>query len=466
LNVTRVQGQTGRGTPEDAIGAALAAELERIRQRTLELIAPLSDEVLAQQPCEFMSPPIWDLGHIAEFERRWLIDAVEGRAGARLEERFDAELTPRQQRGGLTLPCREEVLEGLARVRNDTLELLATARLAGADRLLRDGFVYRMVMQHEAQHQETLLQTLDLLEQPTAPGRRADATENDAGERRPGDVTQQHAGAPLALDDEERITVPAGPFLMGTEDRSRSYDNERRRHEVAVGGFAIERYPVSNRRWIAFIDDGGYRRRDLWSDDGWSWREDRSVAAPQGWGREGGVRQVRRFGCHRDVDPREPVQHVSFWEAQAFARWCGGRLPSEAEWEKAASWGPRASAPRIYPWGDGAAPGDQVGGALTAGRASDGPPPIGTRPGRASAYGVDDLLGCVYQWTDSPFAPYPGFEAFPYPGYSEVFFGDRYRVLRGSSWAADPILWRTTYRNWDLPQRRQIFAGVRVVYDL
>jgi iron(II)-dependent oxidoreductase len=192
---------------------------------------------------------------------------------------------------------------------------------------------------------------------------------------------------------------------------------------------------------------------------------------------------VERFGAVHTLLPDEPVQHVCYWEAEAFARWCGGRLPTEAEWEKAASWDAAAAAPRTYPWGEREP--SEVGfqwrnetraGAKSAGTDPGGPggpgpgglwgpARVGRSPDLASPYGVEDMLGSVYAWTSSEFRPYPGFAAFPYPEYSEVFFGEKYRVLRGASWATHPLLWRTSYRNWDLPRRRQIFAGVRVVYD-
>jgi iron(II)-dependent oxidoreductase len=426
----------------------IARELERVRRRTLALLAPLPDELLKRQLCDYMSPLVWDLGHIADFERLWLVDAVEGRSDACLETRFDAQLTPRACRGELTLPDRDEALEGLRRVRADALELLGRAHLASNDPLLRDGFVYRMVMQHEAQHQETMLQALDLLKEPVgespvcSPATKIDGVE---------------------IDDEARIAIDSGPFAMGTEDRSRAYDNERLRHEVDVAAFAIERYPVSNRRWLAFAGAGGYDRSALWSQPGWDWLQETGTTCPQGWLITDDGWRVRRFGHLVDLDPREPVQHVSYWEAEAFARWGGARLPTEQEWEKAAAWGPQAATARVYPWGDQPPPSPMS----AADELRRGVPPcLGTRPGLASGWGVEDLLGAVYQWTSSPFAPYPGFDAFPYAGYSEVFFGDEYRVLRGSSSAADDLLWRNTYRNWDLPQRRQIFAGVRLAYDV
>ncbi len=460
-----------------ATAVELEAELAAARRRTLDLIAPVPDEELRRQIRSHLSPLAWDLGHIADFEKLWLVDAVEGLSAKRLEQRFDALETPRDRRGGLELPDKDAACARLAAVRDDVLALLEELDPASPDPLLCDGYVYRMVLQHEAQHQETMLQALDMPEEGW--GWRPDlADRGGSGDRRNaegwlGESAAEGLGCVAADDELGRVRVDPGDFLMGTPDRARAYDNERPRHEVSVGGFEMERYPVTNRRWMRFIDDAGYRRAELWSEGGRAWLERHGEHHPQGWTADSGGWKVRRFGSELSVDPAEPVQHVSFWEAEAFARWSGGRLPTEAEWEKAASWGPEATEPRTYPWG-GSSPGAlSANGELRGdGRRDDhavafccAPPRVGAYPERASAWGVQDLLGSVYQWTSSSFERYPGFEPFPYDEYSAVFFGRGYAVLRGASWAAAPILWRNTYRNWDLRQRRQIFAGVRVVYD-
>ena len=209
------------------------------------------------------------------------------------------------------------------------------------------------------------------------------------------------------------VVVEAGPFTLGTSDDAWAYDNERPAHEAETAAFAIDRGPVTNGAYAGFIAAGGYANDEHWSEAGRAWRDEENPTAPLHWGE--GV--VARFGREEPLDPDEPVQHVSFYEAEAFARWAGKRLPTEAEWEKAARAG--------------------------------------------VLYGV----GEVWEWTPSPFVGYPGFAAFPYPEYSEVFFGDEHRVLRGSSWATHPSVARPSFRNWDLPQRRQIFAGFRCAAD-
>lgn len=168
------------------------------------------------------------------------------------------------------------------------------------------------------------------------------------------------------------------------------------------------------------------------------------------------------FGRWQRIVPDEPVVHVSFHEAQAFARWAGRRLPTEAEWEKAARYDPHTDAVRRHPWGDGPATAARV----NLGQRHLTPAAIGAYPAGATPSGVHQLLGEVWEWTDSPFTPYPGFAPFPYAAYSLDHFGDRHRVLRGGSFGTDPVACRGTFRNWDLPERRQIFAGVRLARSL
>jgi iron(II)-dependent oxidoreductase len=445
----------------------VAAKLAHTRDRTIAVIDPLAESRLGGQVRPFMSPLIWDLGHIAGFERLWLVDAIEGMGTAALESKYNALETPRAARAELALPSKAQVLGQLHETRRRVLEVLATVDPQADEPLLRNGYVYRMVIQHEGQHQETMLQALDI------PGEAGWGHPHVVAprDRAPGAGADADVGGDTTVDDTLRVSVPGGAFLMGTADRSRAYDNERPVHEVHVDGFEIDRYPVTNRRWLEFVDDGGYRRTELWGDGGREWLSDTAPGCPQGWVQGDNGWTVSRFGETVALDAEEPVQHVCYWEAMAFARWAGGRLPTEGEWEKAAAWGADADAARTYPWGDA---GPRSSGLLELDAAGPQPEPvrfvagcpprIGRFPNLCSRYGVEDMLGLVYEWTSSAFTGYPGFEAFPYREYSEVFFARDYRVLRGASWAAHPMLWRNTYRNWDLPQRRQIFAGVRVAY--
>ena len=431
-----------------ALRARLEHELTAVRGRLHHLIEPLDDHQVHHQFDRIMSPLVWDLGHVANFEELWLLRELDGRAPVDLDldQVYNPFDNPRAVRSKLPILPRSEALTYLADTRADALGVLRRAEFDPDWPLLAGGYVYRMIVQHEAQHQETMLQALDLR-------RAANPYPPVIGRRVP---------APRAVDDAERVLIPGGGFLLGTEDRTAAYDNERPAHRVELGTFAIDRFPVTVRRYAEFVAAGGYDRPEHWTAEGWAWRTEHGETAPQGWVPDGsGGWRVRRFDHLLPLDAREPVQHVCFHEASAFARWAGARLPTEAEWEKAAAWDPAAGRSRRYPWGDGA----PTPALANLDQDGYGPAPVGSYPAGASAYGVEQLMGDVYEWTTSPFVGYPGYSTFPYPEYSEVFFGDDYRVLRGASWATSPWVARNSFRNWDYPQRRQVFAGIRLVWD-
>ena len=352
--------------------------LTQVRERTHALVAHLDDADLERQVDPLMSPLAWDLAHIAAYEDLWLVHRYAGEPllHPELAARYDAFETPRSVRGEIELLDATGAREYLRDVRERTIEVTDGR---GADPVLHE-----MVARHELQHTETMRQAMRL-----------------GGLLAPGEpLLDRLAGRDGWLD------VPAGPFAMGAPNGGFSYDNERPRHDVEIGAFRLARRPVTNGTWLSFTEGGGYQRREWWSDEGWAWKEDYDIThCPDA---EAG-------------HPDAPVCHVSWFEADAFARGSGGRLPTEAEWERAATW-------------------DQ---------------------------GTDLLegVGRVWEWTSSWFGAYPGFVAHPYREYSEVFFGQSYRVLRGGSWATDPRVATATFRNWDLPQRRQIFAGVRLAAD-
>jgi iron(II)-dependent oxidoreductase len=262
----------------------------------------------------------------------------------------------------------------------------------------------------------------------------------------------------------EMVPIEGGAFVMGTDSDHWAYDNERGVHEVAVAAYLIDTTPVTNAAYLEFMDDGGYERSDLWHPDGWRWRNEESATHPLYWRRDGeGSWSVLRFGRRLDLCALmdEPVQHVCWYEADAFARWCGKRLPTETEWEKAATW-TSTSGKQRYPWGNEA----PTAAHANVGQLTNGPGPVGAHPEGATAHGVHDLIGGVWEWTASDFTAYPEFRAFPYAEYSDVFFGSEHKVLRGGSWAADHLAVRGTFRNWDYPIRRQIFAGFRCARDV
>jgi gamma-glutamyl hercynylcysteine S-oxide synthase len=355
---------------------AIAERLAEARLRTLELIEPLDDEQLNRVYSPILSPLAWDLGHIANFEELWLVQTIGGREPlhGELGRFYDAIENPRKTRGELPILRDAELRAYLADVRERTLEVLDEVEIGPGvdDPLLRDGFVYELLIAHEQQHNETMLQLLQMVE---------------------GYELPEASGLPRVP---ETVRIDGGSFEIGATAQGFAYDNERPRHVVELAPFEIDRTPVSNGAYAEFVEDTGAESPVYWERDGDAW--------------------IRTAMGRRDpVDPDAPVVHVSWHEADAFARWAGKRLPTEQEWEAA------------YP----------------------------------SLQGV----GQAWEWTSSDFLAYPGFEAFPYREYSEAFFGDTYKVLRGGSWATDRNVMRPSFRNWDLPQRRQIFAGIRCARD-
>jgi iron(II)-dependent oxidoreductase len=419
--------------------AIVADELDAVRRRSLDLLAPLPDHELRRQISPIMSPLVWDLAHVGNYEELWLLRAVTGAPpiDPTLDALYDAFRHARRNRPSLPLLGPVEARRYIADVRGRVLGTLESSPLPDDAPLTKDAFVYGMVIQHEHQHDETMLATLQLM----------------------GDEAYRPVAPPpppgSALPSAE-VLIPAGGFVMGSEDPW-AYDNERPAHPVELPAYWIDTAPVTNRQYGEFVGAGGYHERRWWGDEGWVWRETTGAEHPQFWRREGTDSWSRvRFGWREDLPPAEPVQHVSWHEADAYARGAGKRLPTEAEWEKAASWAPDGAPPPRYPWGD-----DHDDSRANLGQRHFRPAPVGAYPGGASPSGVHQLIGDVWEWTSSDFEPYPGFASFPYREYSEVFFGSGYKVLRGGSWATHPRAARTSFRNWDLPVRRQIFAGFR-----
>jgi iron(II)-dependent oxidoreductase len=423
----------GTLTPTAAIEA-----LTEARERTLTLVAGVDDEDLERVHSTLMSPLVWDLGHIAAFEDLWLVHRLGGEPMLRgdLADVYDAFETPRADRGGLPFLGPAEARAYLDAVRDRAVAVLERDGAA-------HGRIPELIIRHEHQHTETMLQTLELARlqgfEPAPP------TASDPGVR--------YSGLEL-------VEVDGGEFTIGAGNDRFAYDNERPRHRTVVEDYRIGRTPITNGTWLAFVEGGGYERREWWSREGWAFKQEHDITRPQGW-----TADLRSQWCLGTLTPLVsdlPVVHISWFEADAFARAHGARLPTEAEWERAATWDPRRGVARRFPWGDEPpVPGvhanlDQLSGATA---------PAGLLDAGAAPSGCLGMLGDVWEWTSSRFGGYPGFVADPYREYSEVFFGGDYRVLRGGSWATAARVATPTFRNWDHPQRRQIFAGVRIAAD-
>lgn len=413
----------------------VAADLEGARRRTLALTA-FPDHEVVRQHHRLMSPLVWDLAHVGQQEELWTLRAGDasrpGTLPADVDQLYNAFLHSRAERGSLALLPPRAARRLCHEVRGRVLDALE-----GATEL----FPFAMVVQHEEQHDETMLATHQLREGPPLLG---------TGHRLPG-------GRPVPRDG---VLVPAGPFVVGVDgsDEPWSLDNERPAHVVDLPAFRIGRVPVTNAEWQEFVSDGGYHQPRWWSEAGWAHRVEAGLERPAFWGPE---RTRRRFGLVEEVPPDEPVQHVCFYEAEAYARWRGARLPTEEEWEKACCWDPSVGRRRRWPWG----PGPPSPERANLGGEALRPAPVGAYPAGASPYGVEQLVGDVWEWTSSWLRPWPGFTPMLYDTYSAPFFGEDYRVLRGGSWAVATSTIRPSFRNWDYPIRRQIFCGVRLAWD-
>jgi iron(II)-dependent oxidoreductase len=432
----------------EALRARAVAALEAARRRTTLLTSCVEEPELTAQHSPLMSPLVWDLAHIGNQEEQWLLRAVAGQEAMHpeIDPLYDAFEHPRSERPKLPLLAPAEARGYAAEVRGRALDVLGSASFApdGPDGLTRSGFAFGMIAQHEQQHDETMLITHQLRQGGAA-------------------LTAPDPVAPaVPYAGPAEVLVPGGPFTMGTSAEPWALDNERPAHVRDVPPFYLDTTPVTNGAYREFIDDGGYREPRWWDPAGWDVVREQGLHAPLFWRREGGDWVRRRFGVTEPVPPDEPVLHVSWYEADAYARWAGRRLPTEAEWEKAARHDPATGRSRRWPWGDA----DPTEGTANLGQRHLRPAPAGSFPRGESPLGVRQLIGDVWEWTSSDFAPYPGFAAYPYREYSEVFFGPEYKVLRGGSFAVADVACRGTFRNWDYPVRRQIFAGFRTAREV
>ncbi len=433
-------------TSSDRLKAFIAGQLEKARQRT-HLLTSCDEAELLKQHSPLMSPLVWDLAHVGSQEELWLVRDVGRMEPLRcdIDEMYDAFQHPRSSRPSLPLLSPEESRLYIGQVREKALDVLETAQLEGSA-LTDRGFIFGMIVQHEQQHDETMLATHQLrVGEPVLAARPIPADNL----RRPGEVLPAE------------VLIPAGRFTMGTSLEPWALDNERPAHDVDLPAFWIDTVPITNALYQRFIADGGYEDQRWWTPEGWQHRITAGLKAPQYWERDGHEWIRTRFGVVERVPDEEPVQHVCWYEASAYASWAGRRLPTEAEWEKAARYDPVSGRSRRYPWGDD----EPEARHANLGGAALRPSPAGSYPQGTSPLGVRQMIGDVWEWVSSDFLPYPAFNAFPYREYSEVLFGSDYKVLRGGSWAVDPAACRATFRNWDYPIRRQIFSGFRTARD-
>jgi iron(II)-dependent oxidoreductase len=417
--------------------ATLAAWVRDARRRTLDLIADLDDSQLLGPHLSIINPLLWEIGHVAWFQERWVLRHANHRPPLRADADalYDSAAVAHDTRWDLALPSRKETLRYMARVEEQVLERLAAG--PGPD----DVYFTMLSVFHEDMHTEAFTYTRQTLgyPAPSLPGCRK-AEGGGADVPWPDDALVGWGSFPLGAD-------PGEPFV---------FDNEKWTHPVQMKMFAIARAPVTQAEFADFVDDGAYRRRELWDADGWAWRQRERAELPLYWRREGGAWLRRDFDRWVPLEPHLPVIHVSWYEADAYCRWAGRRLPTEAEWEAAGSLPLEGGRKRRFPWGDEGPTPDRANlDGLALGCVG-----VAAHASGDSAVGCRQMIGNVWEWTADAFGPYPGFVPDPYKEYSAPWFGD-HRVLRGGCWATRGRLLRNTWRNFYRPQRRDVYAGFR-----
>lgn len=428
---------------------------------TLFHLAPEAE--LHRSPGFGYRPILWHLAHIGVFEAFWILQKIKGDEPLdnRYELLFDPIKTPREN--SKELPSRAAMEDFLAHVRTRVTAYLETLDANALDSnavnpLMRNGYVFDLVLEHERQHQETLAYLLHLLD-PSLKTRPPEIVPHDTDD----EISHQHGAM---------VTIPAGAVIIGATGNGFGYDNEYPAHEVELPAFRLDVYPTTNLEYLNFIEAGGYGRDEFWSEEGRAWRDKENITAPLYWQASSeGFTTRTMFDAHAPLDLHHPVSGVSWYEAEAYARFAGKRLPTEAEWERAASGSLPVSTDadtsinsnkRRFAWGDT----EPDASLCNFNNHVWGTTRVGSYPRGASAFGVHDMTGNVWEWTGDAFAGYPGFEAFPYPEYSQEWFDGDHRVLKGGSWATRSSILRTSFRNFFRRNFRIAFAGIRLAADV
>lgn len=429
----------------------LLADILDARQRTFELVADLTDDQLYGSRLPITNPLVWEIGHVAWFQEKWVLRHHGRQAPIHrdADALYDSASIPHDVRWDLPLLSRADALAYMAQVRDAVADGLE--RSAPSPELTY--FILLSVF-HEDMHDEAITMYRQTL------GYRAPFASTVSSDS-PCDHRSHSPAEERSWRDD--VEVPGGSFLLGANDNEPFvFDNEKWAHAVELRPFRIRRAPVTQAEFAAFVTEQGYRRREFWSEAGWQWRAGARADHPIYWRQAPGAGWMRRqFDRWMAIEPDLPMIHVNAYEAEAFCRYAGRRLPSEAEWEAAAAAQPDgarglSSRKRRYPWGE-RAPSETL---AHMDWRSVGCADVAAFAEGESAWGCRQMIGNVWEWTQSDFWPYPGFVCDPYKEYSEPWFGT-HKVLRGGSWATPARLIRNTWRNFYAPERRDIFAGFR-----
>lgn len=410
------------------------------RRRTLELVSDLSEEQLTVPEIDIINPPIWEMGHVAWFWERWAVRHLRGEDSIHphADEFWDSAAVSHHSRWTLPLPSRSETMEYMREVLDIVLDRLPTNDVSEDE-----AYFHWLPIMHEDMHDEAFAYSRQTLGYPPPAGWRSAATSQSVPQLAAGD-----------------LEIEGGTYLLGAIRQEQFvFDNEKWAHEVQLRPFAIARCAVTNPEFAEFVNDGGYRRREWWSGEGWDWLQRERTEHPVYWiPQENAKWMYRLYDRVLPLPEMQPVIHVNWYEADAYCRWAGRRLPTEAEWELAASGMKKAP----YPWGPEEPSAQRArldASFLDCAAVTD-------HAEGDSEYGCRQMVGNVWEWTAADFLPYPGFVIDPYKEYSQPWFGSERKVLRGGCWATRSRLIRNTWRNYFQKERRDIFAGFRTARDL
>ena len=424
----------------------LLEQFKETRKRTLELVKTLEKDDFVVQTAFFMSPPKWHIGHVS-----WIYEAIMSKIDKNYEfysKEFSEYLNSyyhqfgephdKGSRGIISRPTVDQVFEYFNTI-NQRVEKFITSQSIDEDatKLITMGF------HHECQHQELLVYDLQhLLAEQYRPIRKNEI--------------------PKQIDVKKKsIQIKGGIYTMGYNGEQYCYDIELPEHKVYLNDYKMDEFPITNQQYMEFIEDGGYDTYKYWLSDGWEKVKANKWNSPMYWEKIDGKWNIRDFSGIREINPNEPVCHVSYYEAEAYCKWAGKRLPTEAEWEKAACWNEESQEKTIFPWGNESPDSDKCN--LLESyfwRCSE----IGTFPNGISKSGCQHMIGDVWEWTSSEFTGYPGFKT-GFDEYNDKWFTNQ-KVLRGGSFGTPKMSIRGSYRNFFRLDERWLFSGFRCVENI
>ncbi len=418
----------------------LIDDLKDARKRTLELVHGLDQQQIIGPKLDIVNPLLWEIGHAAYFHELWTLRYLDG-AGSLLknaDELYDSINIAHDKRWDLPLLSLDQTKNYMQQVMHAEI-----ARLKNKNITRQDIYLTRYAVFHEDMHTEAYTYSRQTLDYPMPVF--SDSVLHDEA---------YNAGA---LEGD--VKIKGGEFMLGAnKDIDFCFDNEKCLHPVDVIPFAIARAATTYSQFAEFVDAGGYENQQFWHDEGWQWLQKNKISQPNGWKKDADSNWlIKHFDSWTAMQPHAAVVHINWFEASAWCRWSGRRLPGEAEWELAASGSPdNINAKRLYPWGDEAPGKKHVNMNSRAMRSID----VGALPDGDSAFGCRQMLGNAWEWTADTFKPYPGFKADMYQDYSQPLFGNT-KVLRGGAWPTRSRMIRNSWRNYYGAERNDVFAGFR-----